>query len=123
MSKVKLVVCEGYGSQGNPRLGGTEKIIDLDLELPDSQNVMGIIRTNFEVEPDGSKRVSDGLNPVVRYERINTLVGKLLTVMDATFTDLEQRKAMKDIVKQVAWDWYDNQNEELVSVWQVNKSK
>lgn len=36
---------------------------------------------------------------------INNLVGRMLTVVDASISDQEQRKALKDIVKQNVWSW------------------
>jgi len=39
------------------------------------------------------------------------LEGKLLTLVDATFSDTEQRKAQKDIIKQILWkSRYDDMN-------------
>lgn len=121
MSKVKLIVCEGYGSQGKPRVGGTEKVIDLKIEVPDTYDIMGVIRTDFDVESDGSKRSSDELDPVIRFERINDLVGKLLTQVDAVFSDPKQRKAMKDLFRQIAWNWYMAQSDELTEPWRLDK--
>lgn len=120
MSKVSLVVCEGYGNQGAPRLSGTEKIIDLKMRVPETQDIMGVIREDFDPESSGDKRMSAAIDPVIRYERINNLVGKLLTLVDAAFIDIEQRKAMKDLVTQNCWDWYTSQQQEVVSVWQKN---
>jgi predicted kinase len=37
------------------------------------------------------------------YDDIRTLEGKLLTIVDASFTDREQRKAVKDLVRQTIW--------------------
>lgn len=121
MSKVKLIVCEGYGSQGRPRIGGTERVIDLKLEVPDNQDIMGVVRYDFNVEEDGSKRSNDALDPVIRYERINNLVGRLLTQVESIFADKEQRDAAKDLFKQIAWDWYMGQSDELTEPWRLNK--
>lgn len=117
MSKVKLIVCEGYGSQGQPRIGGTEKVIDLKLEVPDTHDIMGVIRTDFDEEADGSKRASDALDPVVRYERINDLVGKVLTILDATGAN----QPTKDLVKQACWNWYTGQGDQLTEPWRHDK--
>jgi hypothetical protein len=121
MSKVKLIICEGYGNQGKPRIGNTEKIIDLGIEVPDTHDIMGVVRYDFDAEPNGDVRSNDELDPVIRYERINTLVGKLLTVIDATIVDKEQRQAQKDLFKQIAWDWYMGQRDELVEPWRLDK--
>ena len=36
---------------------------------------------------------------------VSELEGKLLTHIDATFSDVQQRKAQKDIIRQMVWDW------------------
>ena len=43
---------------------------------------------------------------VVGDYQINTLIGVLLTLIDATFTDKEQRRAMKTCIKSRVWDWF-----------------
>jgi hypothetical protein len=58
---------------------------------------------------------------VLLYERINELqenkrnnwLGKLLTLVDATFQDPEQRKAQKDLVKEIFYgrEYYTEQEE------------
>jgi hypothetical protein len=43
------------------------------------------------------------------YEDIRSLEGRLLTIVDASFTDREQRKAAKDLVRNAIWfDWVAN---------------
>ncbi len=50
---------------------------------------------------------SGDVNTVVLQHRdVNYLVGQLLTYIDATFTDPEQRKAHKDIVKEKVYSWH-----------------
>ena len=47
--------------------------------------------------------------PGIKVERdseLSNLVGKLLTYTDATFTDTEQRKAHKRILKDTIYTWY-----------------
>ncbi len=36
---------------------------------------------------------------------VGNLEGQWLTLIDATFSDPQQRKAMKDIVRRMIWDW------------------
>lgn len=43
----------------------------------------------------------------INYTEIYDLVGKLLTFVDATFQDKEQRKAMKTLIKHTVYDWYE----------------
>ena len=40
---------------------------------------------------------------LLSYDAIRNLEGKLLTLIDATFTDKEQRKAMKDVFRRTLW--------------------
>lgn len=114
MSKVKLIV----GSLSIPNDGA---VIRTGVSVPEDQRIVGIIRTDFDPASDGSVRASDDLDPVISYERINDLVGKLLTMIDATFTDKEQRQAMKDLYKQIAWDWYQNQQQPLQRPWENDR--
>ena len=39
------------------------------------------------------------------WEDVRTLEGKLLTLVDASFPDATQRKAVKDLVRQTVW-WH-----------------
>jgi len=109
MSKVKLIVCEGYGSDQRPYKTSEAKVIDLGLRVPDTHDILAVIRTDFDIDEDGSWRASDNIDPVIRYERINDLVGVLLTLVDSMFADPKQRKAAKDLFMQAAWNWYNAQ--------------
>lgn len=42
---------------------------------------------------------------VVWPSQFGDLEGKLLTIVDASFSDAQQRKAVKDLVRQRMWDW------------------
>jgi hypothetical protein len=115
MSKVKLIV-DSYGS-----LPGMGRVIDINLKLDEKEKVAGVIRTDFDTDEHGSTRVSDDINPVVPYEYINTLVGRLLTLIDASTVDKEQRQAQKDLFKQIAWDWYQSYGDNLTPPWRKDK--
>ncbi len=117
MSKVKLIIAEGYGSQGRPRIGGSEEVIDLNIKVPDTHDILGIVRSEFDPEPNGDVRSNDGLDPVVRYERINDLVGKVLTILDSATAN----QATKDLVKQACWNWYTSQLDQLKEPWRLDK--
>lgn len=46
---------------------------------------------------------------MVSYEALRNLEGKMLTIIDASFQDKEQRKAVKDIMRRTIWfDWVEN---------------
>jgi hypothetical protein len=115
MSRVKLVITEGYGTYTNPFIGDAS-VIDLDLKVPDTHNIIGVVRTDFDPGKDGSVRTSDDTAPIVYTAGINHLVGKLLTLADAAFNDQEQRKAFKDLVIQTTWDWYWGNSNTPVSI-------
>lgn len=60
---------------------------------------------NHRVSPVQS--VSDGKfqwSLVAMETQFNFLLGKLLTIVDASFSDQEQRKAVKDLVRNVVWE-------------------
>lgn len=42
---------------------------------------------------------------------ISYLEGKLLTLIDASTPDKEQRKALKDIVRGIVWNWATENNQ------------
>lgn len=117
MSKVKLVIAEGYGTDVRPHITGSEKVIDLNMEVPETHSIMGIIRTDFDQDIDGSTKTNDDLIPIVHYSQINKLVGKFLTLVDATFHDPTQRKAFKDLISGIPWDWWTSQQEAMTSPW------
>jgi hypothetical protein len=53
----------------------------------------------------------------VNYDELYNLKGRLLTLVDATFTDPEQRKAQKDMVWQTLRSWMDDI--ERAGMWQA----
>jgi len=114
MSKVKLIVETVNGLSAN-------KVEDIKLELPDKFRVTGIVRTDFTPESDGSVRASDDIEIVIGTDQINYIVGKLLTLVEATFTDQEQRKATKDLVMQTMWNWYEAMSQANSHAWRVDK--
>jgi hypothetical protein len=44
----------------------------------------------------------------INYDELYNLKGRLLTLVDATFTDPQQRKAQKDLVWAAVRAWYDD---------------
>jgi|SRR6185312_5933327 len=96
-------------------------VVELDLKLAEDVNVIGVVRSDFEVEENGDRRVSDGLDTVMSIEDINNLQGRLLTLVEAFITDPEQRKAAKDLVKQNTWSWYTERMDGLSRAWRFNK--
>lgn len=107
--KVKLWVQEGLGTNGSPAIGGTGRFVETDVTLADGECIKEVAVYEFTPDKGGAVRSSDDTAPVVAYEFINNLVGKTLTLADAAFSDVEQRKAFKDLLTQSIWQWYDGQ--------------
>ncbi len=105
MSQAKFLVMQGYGTERNPFVYGSERLC-VDGKIGANENVRAVIVSDFDPEPDGGRRLGSDVLPVVPLEYTNNLTGRLLTIIDATFSDPEQRKAMKDLFSQSLWSWY-----------------
>ena len=46
-----------------------------------------------------------GLEVMIEMNEISNLVGKLLTIADASFQDEQQREAVKSLIKRTVWKW------------------
>jgi len=85
-----------------------------------TQAVREYVRINPEPQNQGHSRSSrekaheigdccsplNGQQPIfalLGYEDIQTLEGRLLTLVDASFSDREQRKAFKDMIRREIW--------------------
>ena len=86
-------------------LFSTAKVTET-IEIDEKRSAIGIVLAEFEPDSDGTKRVSGEFLPVIGINDMNNLSGKLMTLIDATFSDAEQRKAMKDLFTQTAWGWF-----------------
>jgi hypothetical protein len=49
----------------------------------------------------------ENLLRIIRTWQVRDLVGKLLTYVDATYTDKTQRDAQKDIVRSLVYTWFE----------------
>lgn len=114
MSKVKLIV-RSYNSLD---FGNVTEIVQ---SLAKDQHIVGIIETEFEPEEDGGVRASDGIETVIELSDINNLQGRMLTIAEASCSDPEQRKALKDLIKQEVWSWYTERMDELSRAWRFDK--
>lgn len=122
MSQVKLIVCEGYGSEQRPFNSETGAVIDLNVNVPDTHDILAVVRSDFDVDEDGSRRSNDAIDPVVRIEKIGNLVGRLRTLVDSMFSDPKQRKAANDLFTQAAYDWYHGQTDFTVDeIWRKDR--
>lgn len=104
MPKVMLLIQDGYGTAPNPMTG--QKLVKTDVQLGPNQHVRQVVVHDFEPDEDGSVRVGEDRLPAIPHEYINHLVGKVLTVTDASTPDPIQRRAIKDLVSQAIWNWY-----------------
>lgn len=109
-AQVKLEVVEGYGTRANPYIGGTQRVIEVSEELGENEHIRAIHLFSYS-EPDENGRQEAGGDtiPVIPYEFINSLIGMLMGIEDASFSDETQRNAHKDLVKQKVWQWYESQ--------------
>lgn len=114
MSKVKLVV-KPHRTLSNGSVVSTE------VSVPENMQIVGVIRTDFDKDDEGIRRVSDDLAAVLSVDDINVIVGKLLTVIDATFVDKEQRQAMKDIFKTELWSWEQILVQRITPAWEEDR--
>lgn len=85
---------------------------DVDVELPSNMDAVELVAAKCY---DPNDAVQDG-QPVPSassvaviwdYHDENTLIGKLLTYIDATYTDKEQREAHKRLIKDMVYGYYE----------------
>lgn len=86
--------------------------VDVEVEVPSALDGEQLYLSSARVWNDHLTATSEAPLPgsdvdatVIRYNDIEQIVGRLLTYVDATYSDTEQRKAHKDIVKQLVYDW------------------
>jgi hypothetical protein len=113
MSKVKLILDKGDLDYG--------EVTDVVLTLQEGHRVRGVVETGFEPQIDGSVRSSDGIDTVIYIEDINNLVGRIKTLLDASISDPEQRKASKDVFNNEIWSWYTGRLDNLSRTWRFDK--
>lgn len=78
----------------------------IEIELPGGIDQAHLIAAR-SYQPDSASAVIGGdINGyVIKHTDIDHIVGKLLTHIDATFADQDQRKAQKDVVKNIVYPW------------------
>lgn len=113
MSKVKLILDNNSLDFG--------EVTDIVLTLKEGERVRGIVETDFEPNDKGERRVSDGVDTVIYIEDINNLVGRIKTLIEASISDPEQRKASKDVFNNEIWSWYTGRLETLSRTWRFDK--
>lgn len=74
-----------------------------------TQRVLAVAVENEEPSPKGGEAIMyHSSATIVSGHDIDNLVGKLLTYIDATYSDKDQRNAHKDIARQTVWDWFNH---------------
>lgn len=114
MSKVKLIVDE----RSSLAFG---EVSDVVLTLKEGQRVRGIVETEFEPNDKGERQTSDNIDPVIYIEDMNNLIGRVKTLLEASISDPEQRKAAKDVFNNEIWGWYTGRVEVLGRAWRFDK--
>jgi len=103
--KVKLVFEKCYSEIRG--LSANAFSMDIDVELPagfDMARIVGARAYSPNQSPDHP--VEDVEAVIWEYEDESRLVGKLLTYIDATYTDKEQREAHKNLVKDLTYGYF-----------------
>lgn len=95
------------------------KWLSADNESPDDYLLpIGIVYDHdHEVYGDGLNRHLVGYY-LLSNKGMSNLVGKLLTIIDAMFTDPTQRKAFKDLVTQELWGFMRDKEEVVRQTYQ-----
>lgn len=98
--------------------GGSIVYKQVEVETKDDTNLYPIAVSieNNRMLPEGYKAPEeekswDASGTVINGHHIDSLVGKLLTYIDATYQDKDQREAQKKIARQTAWDWFNTHRE------------
>lgn len=105
MRKAKLVFCKSFLEY--PTHKDTASV-DVEFEIPkrfDGDQIHLIAARIFNVESKTTMPAADFNALIIDYKDIDRIMGKLLTYVEATYSDGEQRKAHKDIVRGLVRDW------------------
>lgn len=86
------------------------KTFDVDTVSESQLKVLAVSVSNQSspLEPTATPRAYDSSGTVIDGSEIDSLVGKLLTYVDATYNDSEQRTAHKNLIRQTVWSWFTN---------------
>lgn len=102
MTKVAVYIGNRYGNASPSDMSNRNTWVETHAEVTGNEVVKGAA---FRKDEDSPSEVA----PVVFTENINSLVGELLMLNDATFADIDQRKAHKDIITKMVWNWFHSQ--------------
>lgn len=100
--KVKLVFEKSYEPQRGLSVNSFSE--DLEVALPPGFEMAQLVSAVcYDVHHGVEHPSSDEYANIWDYTDENRLVGKLLTYIDATYTDKEQREAHKSIIKDIVY--------------------
>lgn len=105
--KVKLVFEKSFTE--NRGLSANTFSADIEVDLPEGFDMAHLVSARCYDAYKGNEHPSGDMTATVcDYTDESYLVGKLLTHVDATFTDPEQRKAHKDITKDLIYGYFND---------------
>lgn len=80
---------------------------EVEVETDDDRQLR-VLAVSIENDMQMAKGSFDSSGTIVDWHEIDDLVGKLLTYVDATYSDKEQREAHKSIVRDTVWKWFNH---------------
>lgn len=102
--KVKLVFEKSYTEHRGLSSNTFSK--DIDVELPQGIDMAHLVAAKcYDPKQSSNAPSGDTVARVWDYTDDQRLVGKLLTYIDATFVDKEQREAHKNLVKDLVYGY------------------
>jgi len=105
MRKIKLVFVKSFIEYPTSRDTFSR---DIEVSSPGDIDDFRLIGARIYYPEQGKSDVpaSGDINiHILEHSDGQKLLGRLLTYVDATFTDPEQRKAHKDIIRDIYYDW------------------
>lgn len=98
MSKQLTVIFEPFSDYPTPR--DEEEVATFDISKIKNKKILAI---GIREEGDESGYI-ENITPLYHND-VENLLGKILTYVDATYSDPQQRKAQKDLARQTVYDW------------------
>ena len=118
--KVKLVFQKSYINQ--PSFSDCFAR-EVEIELPAGYEQAHIIAARcYQPELPPSTLVGGDINTtVLSYNDESKIVGKLLTYVEATYSDKEQREAQKSILKETIYGFFNGLREDAIKIVDAHK--
>lgn len=123
--KVRLVLQRAYTEMPSTRDVFSQAVT---IQMPDGFDEVKLVGARTygayherSILPDHSPTDGDINSTILEYNDVQNLVGKLLTYIDATYSDHEQRKAHKDIVRNTVYEWERTLRERAIQLVDFNE--